>query len=69
MMKVIEKIRAMSAEEIAEYLDKQTDLPKEFYNFCESRSRYDENDELVCMNEKRSCKGCIRDWLESEVQG
>jgi hypothetical protein len=68
MMKVIEKIRAMSADEIAEFLDKQTELPKAFYNFCESRAHEDENGELVCVNEKGGCKGCIRDWLESEVQ-
>ena len=67
-MKVIEKIRAMSAEELAEHMDKQAELPKPFFDFCEARSTYDEGkDEIVCEH-NFDCKGCIRDWLESEVQ-
>lgn len=66
-MKVIDKIRAMSTEKVAEYLNRQADLPKGFEKFCETRSTFDEDGELVCTREF-NCKTCIRDWLESEVE-
>ena len=71
-MKVIDKIRSMSEEELAEVIYDMDALSPEtfgdrFEKFCESRSRKNEDGYSVCIS-MRDCKGCIREWLNSEYE-
>lgn len=67
-MKVIEKIRAMSTEEVAEVLYKMEDFGGDFDEFCKKKLVTNELDELRCPFEADRCKECIKEWLESEVE-
>lgn len=67
-MKVIDKIRAMSTEEVADVIYKMDEGNEEFDKFCEKKLVMNEHDELVCPHNYDKCKECIKEWLESEVE-
>ena len=71
-MKVIDKIRSLSEDELAEVIFDIDALSHEwlggrFEKFCESRCRTTEDGDIECVF-KGNCKGCIREWLNSEYE-
>ena len=71
-MKVIDKIRSMSEEELAEVIYDMDALSPgafggRFEKFCESRCRTNEDGDIVCVS-RGNCKGCIKEWLNSEYE-
>lgn len=70
-MKVIDKIRAMSTEEVAQKLYKFNefgDMSEEFSSFCCGKLVEDEYGDLTCPHDYDRCRECIKEWLESEVE-
>ncbi len=68
-MKVIDKIRAMTTEEVANAIYKFDLYGSEFDSFCRERLVVGENDDLECPYGPEHCEVCIKEWLESEVDG
>ncbi len=66
-MKVIDKIRSMTTEEVAEVIYRFDLYEGEFDSFCRKRLVVSENDDLECPYDYEHCEVCIKEWLESEV--
>ena len=71
-MKVIDKIRSMSEEELAEVIYGIDAFSSEvfggrFERFCESKCRQNEEGDIECVAEG-GCKGCIKEWLNTEYE-
>lgn len=68
-MKVIDKIRSMSTEEVAQVIYK-FDMYDEggFDKFCRKKLVINEDDELQCPYNYDCCQNCIKEWLESEAE-
>lgn len=71
-MKVIDKIRSLSEDEFVEVIYGIDALSHEglggrFERFCESQCKKNEEGDIECVF-KGNCKGCIREWLNTEYE-
>ena len=67
-MKVIEKMRTMTAEEVAKLIYGMDSDESEFNSFCLQKCVPDEDHHLQCPYEDEHCEICMKEWLESEVE-
>jgi hypothetical protein len=71
-MKVIDKIRSMSEEDLAEVIYDMDVFSTEVFGgrierFCESKCRKNEEGDIECGS-KGGCKDCIKEWFNTEYE-